>query len=395
MKTLIITSKSPFPKLDGGCVAMANLIEGLHDQGHEIGVFVLETYKHPFQLAQVPEKLRKGIAWASCFVDTKINLVDAFTALINDDSYNLTRFFSPDADKALIEFMGKCAPDIVHIESLYASVYLKTIRRCTNAPIVFRSHNLEFEIWQRLAKEATNPVKKMYFNMLATNLKKEEKKLIETVDGIASISSQDLEYYKQFDKPAELIPLGMETPEVPESSTLRHSFFHLGAMDWKPNIDALNSFLIHAWKPFVEANPDAKLHLAGRKCQDYTPAFEHPSIINHGEVPVASEFMLQYGTMVVPLFAGSGIRIKIIEGSLLGIPVITTPVGIQSIEHEEGKSVLVASNWEEWISKLSHLYQNPELSKSIGKLGQAMMRRNHNLQESAEKLVKFYKKLRD
>lgn len=393
MKVLIICNKAPYPKKDGGCVAMAYLIEGLAKKGIELHVFVLETFKHSFMRSAIPTELRENHTWESCFIDTKVHPVDAFISIMNRESYNLNRFFSADVDKRIIELLSKKSFDVIHLESLYSCAYISTITRSCESKLVLRSHNLEFEIWERLAEKSNNPVKKLYLKYLAYQLRKEEISISKSVHGVASISSSDLGFYKENGIQAELIPFGLDLENEHANSTHKQQFFHLGAMDWTPNIEAMNSFISNAWIPFVEKHPDAQLHLAGRKCFEYTPPDNHPSIINHGEVKKARDFMAENGIMVVPLFAGSGIRIKIIEGMSLGVPIITTPVGIQSIEHLEGESVLIAEDWEGWLKAMETLWLDRDMAKAIGTEGREKIWKNHSIEKSSEALINFYENI--
>ena len=86
-------------------------------------------------------------------MDTKINIVDAFSNLVTFDSYNISRFFSPDFNYLLIKTLKEGNFDIILLESLFTTPYIKTIRDHSKSKIVLRSHNLEHIIWKRLAKE--------------------------------------------------------------------------------------------------------------------------------------------------------------------------------------------------------------------------------------------------
>ncbi|MFT5337688.1 MAG: glycosyltransferase involved in cell wall biosynthesis [Sphingobacteriales bacterium] len=393
MKVLIICNKAPYPKKDGGCVAMANLIEGLAKKGIQLHVFVLETFKHSFMRSAIPVELREKHTWESCFIDTKIHPVDAFTSIMNRESYNLNRFFSADVDRRIVELLSKETFDVIHLESLYSCAYIATIRRSCESKLVLRSHNLEFEIWERLAQKTKNPIKRLYLNYLSKQLRKEEISISKSVNGVASISSSDLGFYTKNSINAELIPFGLDLENEHVQRNHKQQFFHLGAMDWIPNIKAMNGFISNAWIPFVEKHPTAQLHLAGRKCFEYSPPTNHPSIINHGEVKKARDFMAENGIMVVPLFAGSGIRIKIIEGMSLGVPIITTPIGIQSIEHLEGESVLITKNWEGWLNAMETLWLDPDKAKAIGIMGREKACANHSIERASEALINFYENI--
>ncbi|HYG51807.1 MAG TPA: hypothetical protein VD905_12935, partial [Flavobacteriales bacterium] len=191
LSILQICNKPPYPPVDGGCIAMNTVTNGLLEAGCHIKVLTIETSKHALRYDALPKDYIEKTQIESVFVDTSINMVDAFSALITSDSYNISRFFSPDFDRKLIEVLRKHKFDVVQVESLFMTPYIGTIRRTSKAKIILRSHNLEYIIWENLAKGTKNIPKKTYLKILASQLKKYELNVIKDVDGIATISSED------------------------------------------------------------------------------------------------------------------------------------------------------------------------------------------------------------
>ena len=149
MKVLQLCLKPPVPMVDGGCIAMHTLSQGLLDQGIELKILTVATSKHPFLPDQISKKFKDQTAIEGVFLDTSINVIDAFSALVTADSYNVNRFFSTDFDRRLIEILQENEYDIVHLESLFMTPYIDTIRKLSSAKVILRSHNLEHTIWSR------------------------------------------------------------------------------------------------------------------------------------------------------------------------------------------------------------------------------------------------------
>ncbi|MEJ6796357.1 MAG: hypothetical protein QNK63_06570, partial [Flavobacteriales bacterium] len=98
MKVLQLCHKPPKPSIDGGCLAMDALTKGLLDQGHEVKILSIHTHKHPFLKDKLDKDYLKTTSFESIFVDTRVNIVDVFSNLVTQDSYNISRFFSPNFD---------------------------------------------------------------------------------------------------------------------------------------------------------------------------------------------------------------------------------------------------------------------------------------------------------
>ncbi len=130
--------------------------------------------------------------------------------------------------------------------------------------------------------------------------------------------------------------------------------FHLAFMEWMPNQEALTWLLDEAW-PLVEAQiPQARLIACGMKMPEYLRQRSGGQVTIGGEVEDAIEFLYQYGVMAVPLWSGSGTRIKILEGLAAGKPIVTTSVGLQGIPAKHGEHLLVADTPGGFCRRYTH-----------------------------------------
>lgn len=399
LRVLQLCHKPPYPPIDGGCIAMNTVTNGLLHNGFDVKVLAIETSKHQLDYAKLPEEYKKNTQIETVFVDTSINLVDAFSALITADSYNVNRFFSPDYDRKLIEVLKQQKFDIVHLESLFMTPYIGSIRRSTKAKIVLRSHNLEYIIWENLAKGTKNLPKKTYLKILAKQLKKYELNVINQVDGIATISSEDYKKYLSFksSKPIINIPFGVDiqkyhnTEITPEPNTL----FHIGAMDWAPNVEGVDWFIKEVWPAVRSKNPKLKFYLAGKSMPEKYSHLEEIGIYNVGEVKDAKQFMCSKQVMVVPLLSAGGIRVKIIEGMALRKCVVSTKTGADGIDYKNGLNLFVTQEAESLSAKILELFDHPNMITECenNALLLAQARYDNNL--LTRDLINFYYSLID
>ena len=95
MKVLQLCNKPPQPIIDGGCIAINNIATGLLAEGVSLKILTIATQKHPFLIDKISKEFAEKTAIEGVFVDTRINVIDAFSALVTSDSYNVNRFFSP------------------------------------------------------------------------------------------------------------------------------------------------------------------------------------------------------------------------------------------------------------------------------------------------------------
>jgi glycosyltransferase involved in cell wall biosynthesis len=406
MRILQICHKPPKPSIDGGCIAINTISEGLLAENIELTILTLSTHKHPFVKENYPEDFLNATQIKAVFVDTKLSVVDAFSNLVTSDSYNVSRFFSTDFDILLRKTFQEKEFDVVHLESLFMTTYCHTIRKYSKAKIVLRSHNLEYMIWERLAHKSTNRAKRTYLKILAKQLKKYEINVLESLNGIAAITDEDAKKYIDlgFEKPIITIPFGIDLAnyKIEYSQNLssgdsfsRLNLFHLGAMDWQPNVEGVHWFLESIWPSLLIEFPTIKLHLAGRKMPESSiQKFANvKGLENHGEVISSLDFISKYDIMIVPILSAGGMRVKIIEGMALGKVIISTEIGAEGIHYTNRKNILIANNQQEFIEQIRWLQEQPNRMKSLSEEARKLVESTYDNNQIIKSLVNFYKQL--
>jgi glycosyltransferase involved in cell wall biosynthesis len=397
MKVLQLSHKPPYPPKDGGCLAIDNITQGLISAGVEIKILTIETAKHPFEDDRIPKEYLEKTGIESVFVDTKLNVVDAFSNFITSDSYNITRFFTPDFDHVLINELKTNEYDIIHLESLFMTPYISTIRMYSDARIVLRSHNLEYIIWERLSKQTGNVAKKTYLKLLAKQLKKYERSVLNQVDGIAPISKRDAADFRKLGakQPIEIIPFGLNINKYKPSDYTNTdiNLFHLGSMDWEPNLEGLDWFLENIW-PVINTNePALNFYIAGRDMPERYFEIGYPNVVVVGEVEDAVKFIKSKSLMIVPLLSGGGIRVKIIEGMALGKAIISTSVGAEGIHYTHKKDIWIADTPNDFAEAVSFFKNNPEKIIEMGNNARKLVEKEYTNEIIISKLISFYKLL--
>jgi glycosyltransferase involved in cell wall biosynthesis len=395
VKILQLCNKVPYPEKDGGAIAISTFTRGLIQAGHSIKMLAMNTVKHYVDESSIPEEFKKSTGLETVDIDNTVNAFSAFVALMKGESYNAARFESKQYAQKLQSILQKEEFDIVELEGLYLSSYIPLIRQFTSARIIMRAHNVEYKIWEGLANEEKNPLKKIYLSMLARQLKKYEANAINLCDGVITFTAKDMQQLRLIGckVPLAHIPFGVDISKyIPAQAAGPNTLFYLGALDWQPNIQGLDWFLKEVWPKVNSSLPEVKLHIAGRNMPPGMKESNYPNVVFHGEVENALDFIKKYSVMIIPLLAGSGVRIKIIEGMAMGKPIITTAVGIDGIECEYGKDVMVANRPDEFYKTIVYCIENPDFLKQLAANGRNFAQRHYNIQSIIEALTDFYKK---
>lgn len=398
MNILQLCNKVPYPPKDGGCIAMNNLTTGLIEEGHTVKVLAINTKKHFIDIENLPLNYRSKTSIEAVFIDTEIKIAEAFFNLFTDKSYNIQRFYSGNFEKKLIEILSSEIFEIVQLEGLYMSMYVDTIRKYSKAKIVLRAHNVEYKLWEHATQLAKKPLKKLYLKLLTKRLKQYELNSLPTFDAIATITKKDeLDFKKAgFLKAMETVPFGIDLKNLLENNSVKEeypSLFHIGAMDWQPNIEGVGWFLNNVWDKLNSKHPHLKLYLAGRNMSATLKQSNKPNVIIIGEVENAQEFIQSKGVMIVPLLSGSGMRVKIIEGLALGKTIVTTSIGAEGIDCENNKNCMIADDANKFAEAISKCISEKIFYKEIGKNAKILALQQYNNADICKHLVRFYQSI--
>ncbi len=397
MKVLQLCHKPPFPIKDGGCLAINQISQAILAEGNELGVLSIVTPKHPFHSDSFPEGYLDQTDFEAIFVDTNLKAVDAFSNLISQDAYHVSRFFSADVDMAIRRRLANEKFDLILCESIYVTPYIDTIRKYTESPIVLRSHNLEFSIWHRLTKSRKAGLKKAYLKILTKQLKEYEIDLLDKIDALVSINPDELKHYRRlgYKGPALTIPFGIKADEYSPNHEKREakSIFHLGSMDWTPNQEGVKWFLDEVWPKIIEKEPELKLYLAGRSMPEELANSEQKSVEIIGEVDSARAFMRSKAIMIIPLLSGGGMRVKMIEALALEKCVVSTTMGANGVQVVDGKTALIANRPGDFAKAILKAVNDTNLVDELGSSGRKLVLESYNSEVLAQRLHNFMKEL--
>lgn len=394
MKILQITKKFPYPAKDGEVIAIFNAIKGFKALGHQVKTLSLNTNKHYFDVTKLPEHIKQLADFEAVEIDTSIKAADAFFNLFTNKSYNIERFFSYEFEEAITKNLSDEKFDVVYLEGIYLMRYIDVIRQNTNAQVVLRVHNVEYVIWERLARDTPNPLKKLYLNLLMKRLKRFELSHINLADKVIAVSKDDENIFKQngLKKSSISIPIGYDLTAddtIDFSKEKNNSVCFIGSMDWMPNYEGIQWFLNEVWALVIKQIPTAQFYLAGRSFPDELLNLKQAGVQVLGEIDNAQSFILGNAVFVVPLFAGSGMRVKVIEAMALGRAVVSTTIGAESIHYTNGENILTANDKADFANAIVRLLNDNNLRRQIGIRAQQLIRNEYENKSCCQRMIQF------
>ena len=396
MNILQLCIRVPYPPLDGGSIAMYNMQKALHENNAKLKVLSFNTVKQPVDLEKLDQAYLDMTRIEGVYLDNRIKPFAALFNLFTGESYHIIRFIRRDFEEKLVEILKGEKFDVIQLESLFMIPYIETIRSYSEAHVVLRTHNIEHLIWQRLALNAKNVLRKWYLNLLAERLQHYEMWALNRVDAIVALTNEDYTSMIKLgaDIPINISPIGIDIKDYKVVENFGDPIiFHLGAMDWLPNQEGIKWFLENVWPTIKLEYPTVKLKFAGKKMPEEFFRFNDAQCEVKDFVENGMNYMQDGAIMVVPLFSGSGMRVKIIEGLALGKAIVTTSIGLEGIPAINQKDVLIADNATQFIDSLRELLNNPIRIKELGTNARVLAETHFDNPGIGKRLLNFYSQL--
>ncbi len=399
MKILILANKPPYPSKDGSSLATLSMAKGLANSGNNVTILASSTNKHQCRIEQIPNELRQLINFSLVDIDTSISPIKGIVNLLFSKlPYNISRFINTNYSKKLIGIIKEGNFDLIQLEGLYLAPYIQIIKKNTSTPIVYRSHNIEHEIWSRLSLNEKNPLKSRYYAILSKRIRRIEERISSQVEALVAISKRDEQWFRSngLNKPSTTIPMGYSIPNSEKISGLSNDEpCFLGSLDWLPNQEGLTWFIDKIWPIILKEFPNLNFHVAGRNA----PAWmierlkKENRIIFHGEVDNAQAYLSNYSIIVVPILSGSGMRVKIVEGMMLGKVIVTTSIGIEGIDATNNEHAIIVDTPTDFAKAVIELIHQPSLKSNIAEKSRIFASDQFDNIKLTGQLENFYKTL--
>jgi sugar transferase (PEP-CTERM/EpsH1 system associated) len=161
----------------------------------------------------------------------------------------------------------------------------------------------------------------------------------------------------------------------------------VGALDYRPNVDAAGWFCREAWPLIRKRRPDARLSLVGRRP---APAILKLARIDGveviGQVPDVRPHLAAASVVVVPLRIARGVQNKVLEGLAVGRAVVASPGALAGVRARPGEHLLSAETPAEWADAVTKLFDDPARRAALGAAGRRYVEEQHRWERCLEPL---------
>lgn len=394
---LIVSAVLPYPVTGGDSLRQYNLIKRvgrrhsvhlatfIHDKSQECGVDEMRKYCKGVHVVPAPKFQR-------------CELVARFlTNIIKRRPLCASYHYVPVLEAKVRELMTKQTFDILQLEHVYMFEYVNCLPPSAKTRKILTLHNMESVKMKRQFLSEPFGQEKLRHMIDWWIMKSFEPRAMRRADKCIAMSEIEAAIARKMVPGINLqvVSNGVDTSLYkPVALNSSKELLFIGSLCYPPNVDGAQFFVSQVFPLIRKGEPEASLNLVGR-----SPVPRVKSLANGGavklfsDVPEVRPYYERSAISVVPLRAGGGTRLKILESMALGVPVVSTYIGCEGLDVTHGEDILIADSPEEFANNVCELLRNAGLRKKIAQNGRKLVENKYDWDIIAERLLDVYREL--
>jgi glycosyltransferase involved in cell wall biosynthesis len=251
------------------------------------------------------------------------------------------------------------------------SAPLVNIPDSVSIPVVLDNQNVEHLILQRYLQFERNPGKRCYAWLECWKTRQWQREACRRSAVALVCSEPDRALIQRLAPKVAImvVPNIVDTDGYQPSGLERPStLLYQGGMDWYPNRDAVEFFVLAILPRLRVSVPEARFVVGGRNPSDeFRRRFAGLRDLEFtGTVPDMRAEIAKAAVCVVPLRIGSGTRLKILEAAAMAKPIVSTRVGAEGLDFVDGREIILADEPEAFAAAVAELLSDPARRRELG-----------------------------
>ena len=301
------------------------------------------------------------------------------------------------------------AYDVIHADQLSMAWWGRLAARLSGARppyTLLDQHNAVYLLTRRMADTERNLLRWIITVREARAFARYERAMCQEFDAILTVTAEDRKHLLALFAPDERERLATRITEVPicgdpeAVSPVAHrdseqpTVLHLGTMFWPPNANGVLWFAREVLPLIHQQVSQARFVVVGKNPPPEVQALAtDPRIEVTGYVADPAPYLEAADAFVIPLHAGGGMRVKIVDAWLWGLPIVSTPVGAEGMRVQDGENILLAEDASAFARAVVRLLTEPDLNRRLRVAGRAWVEANYAWSVVYRKVDKVYSSL--
>ncbi len=391
MRILYLSQLLPYPTDAGPKVRIYHVLQYLKTAGHDV---TLVAFRRKTDKSLAIDKVREYCVDIQTVLMNRSRAQDAWQlakSLPSTKPFLIGRDSVTAMHGIVRDLLKQRDFDAIHADQLWMAQYALATKKQDNQKIttVLDQHNAVHLIPQRLMKSTSNPVIRAILSLEARKMARYEAITCEEFDQVVWVTKEDREAVKIHQMNGKIrsnhrhnennissqsiIPICVDTRDkgfINRKPQARRVTF-IGGLHWPPNADGVRWFAREIWPQIHREAPEAIFTIIGK---------DPPSIVTDqlsrnmnievtGYVTDLNPYLEETAAFIVPLRAGGGMRVKILDAWSWGLPVVSTQIGAEGIDFEDGQNILIVDRIEPFAKAVLETLRRPSVGMKLGKAG--------------------------
>ncbi len=323
--------------------------------------------------------------------------VRALRYVLSGTPPDLRLYHTPETARRIADHVRAVDFDIVQIEDSYLALYRDAIPPGTRPRTVLTLTDVMFDRYDRMYHFEKRLPRKMRYWLHSRMMRSWEPRFAEHFDRCIAMSARDRDLLLAHNARLriDVVPNGVDTDAhqpMPVAETAPALIF-VGDMDYQPNVDAMTHFCGQIL-PSIRAHvKDVEMWIVGSSPRPEVRRLEGDGVHVTGRVADVRPYYQRSSVCVVPLRAGGGTRLKILEAMALGRPVVSSSIGCEGLDVVDGEHLLVADSVQEFVAKTTQLLSDQTLWQNLTRCARQLVVRRYDWGILAGHLMRVYDEL--
>ncbi len=301
--------------------------------------------------------------------------------------------------------------DAIHADQLSMAGYgllAAAAARGQRPRTLLDEHNAIYLLTQRMADAEASRWRRALVAREARAFARYEASMCRAYDAVVTVTREDLDRLLALLTPAEqdlytgkflVVPITVDPDQVCPVAPLKGDtpvVLHLGTMFWPPNVGGVLWFAREVLPLIHRELPETRFVVVGKDPPPEIRALEaDPRIRVTGYVADPTPYLAAADAFIVPLHAGGGMRVKILDAWLWGLPIVSTPIGAEGIKICDEENLLIAGDAPAFAQATKRLLTDPALNQRLRATGRAWVEANYAWQIVYQQMDQIYARLLD
>lgn len=382
MNVLIVSPFFPFPEDNGSKIRLVSLLKSL--KNHDITII---AFKEQNELIK-DEEIKNVCSEYYIFNRPQISYFKELLNHFSSQPLLISRFFCKEACEKTKEIIRNKKIDLFIIETL---LMVKYAEKVPGTFLILDEHNLEFMRAKSRIVTSKNLLVKIYNYVIMVRLRRFELKAIRKFDCCMVCSDNDKNILVNLIARDSIIviPNAVDTDYYFSNRTSINGkkILFIGTLWYEPNRDAVLYFVKEILPLLKSRVPEVEFIVVGPgPTQDVIALSNQSNITVTGYVDDIRPYLSEASVFIVPIRMGSGTRLKILTAMSMGIPVVSTSVGMEGIAATNHKDICIADDPREFCDCIYKLLFDIQFSECIGSGGRALIMSQYSRNAIMERL---------